>query len=441
MNRKDCFPNPHLVTMDLDDGTVRHSGLTQDMIHMVGGAAVNSLLLDAYRHRHPLVLGTGPLTGGFAPASCLMAVSFFPNETECRHVPVVMKSGPMLKFCGIDFVVFLGRSPVPCVVIIEKDRIRIDSARDLAGLSIPEIVRRLTSTRPLGRELVLVTGPGAQGLDHSTGTSVFGGFERCGLSKVLAAKNILAVVLGRGGSIPIYPGTIEMGLELAQQIHNQLPRQRFKAILGRIPGSGPALALVKKYFRQSHACYHCPVGCINHLQYPAAYKTQNTGKEQGKGVFILDHEGFARLAEKRPKDAHILMGRAMALGLNPVAVAGRLNSGNFLNQTLTEMETLSMDEKNNSLAREDAHQELCGISAKVYHRFGGGLPIILPQNTNGFPGTWEERVAFAMTVGVCPIPLLLTDIPPASFVRFIPLGPETQESLNLRLENSVKGLL
>ena len=73
---KNSGKNNKIAVVDLETGSILYKELTMDMAQHIGGAAVNTLLLKEYSHQTPLVLGTGPLTGGFAPGSCLMVASF-----------------------------------------------------------------------------------------------------------------------------------------------------------------------------------------------------------------------------------------------------------------------------------------------------------------------------------------------------------------------------
>lgn len=327
MNLSDRHTNNRMVVIDLADGSIIHSNLTANMLEHIGGAAINTLLIEKYIQHCPLVLGTGPLTGGFAPASCLMAASFYSKDNGFRHVPVVVKSGPLLKLSGLDFVVFLGQAPEPSVVIIEKGSIRVNPADDLAGLSIPKAINQLQQKTGTEREIALVTGPNTTGSSshHSASTSIFGGFDRCGLARHMASKNIRAIVLGGGGKISFSTEDLEANRLLTAKVQKQLPRYRPHTILGKMMTCDPAKTIVKKYFRHSHACFHCPVACINFLQYPSKQMKIQNKNDPVRGVFILDHEGFAAFSRKRPKDAHILMEKSMALGLNPVISAEQID--------------------------------------------------------------------------------------------------------------------
>lgn len=442
--------NPNIVVVDLENRSIINIEPTAEMRDHIGGAAINALLMEKYSRQDPLVLGTGPLTGGFAPASCLMVASFCPQDpyTQSKkicHVPVTIKSGPLLKLSGMDYVVFLGQADKSLVIHIEKGQIRMDLAENLAGLDIPEAVKQLKLTGM--QEAALITGPDAKASQghHTASTGVFGGFDRCGLAGNMASKNIRALVLGGGKKMAFDSEDLTADSVLTAKIKKQLPRNRFLTILGKLPDAGGAKALAKKHFRHSHACYHCPVGCINFLRYPA--DTNNTGKGQEtvqsiavNGVFVMDHDGFAALCHKRPKDGHVLMGKAMALGLDPWILSEEIDSNSPLDPAMTQLESM-VKTKMPDRAKKCQHLN-DGISATAYHLFGGALPQILPPQSKEIFGSWEERVAFAMIVGVCPIPLLgIQALSPSAFLPFITRDHTSHEALMMRLEKGIQLLL
>ncbi len=436
MNFTGGFANRRIAVVDLEKSSMVQTVPTAEMVESIGGAAVNTLLLEKYSQQMPLVLGTGPLTGGFAPASCLMAASFCSRDRGICHVPVVINAGPMLKFSGIDFVVFTGQAPRTCVVVISKDNIHIETADDLAGMSIPATVKQLKSRGM--EEVALVTGPDVHtsSRHHSASTSVFGGFDRCGLAGYMASKNIRAIVLNGGGEISFNDKDLEASRVLTGQLHKQLSRTRSMTVLGKITDSNPARKLVKKYFSHSHACFHCPVGCINFLKFPG----MQTRTEQAdiRGAFILDHQGFAALAKTRPKDAHILMEKALAMGLDPLALAGEMDDRIEFEQALAQMENRAEP----GIKKKAASQLPPGISIEAYHRFGGALPQIIPPNTKKSFGIWEEQVAFAMIVGVCPIPqLLFPAMLPSAFMPFITRDQDQVKIFYSCLEKSIEKVL
>lgn len=443
--------NHNIAVVDLENRSIINIEPTTEMVEHVGGAAVNALLLEKYSQQDTLVLGTGPLTGGFAPASCLMVASFctqdpYTKNRKICHVPVTIKSGPLLKLSGMDYVVFLGKAAKSLVIFIENGRIRMDLAQGLAGLDIPEAVKQLKLKGM--QEAALITGPDAKASQghHTASTGVFGGFDRCGLAGNMASKNIRAVVLGGGKKMAFAAEDLTADRVLTAKIQKQLPRNRFLTILGKLPDADGAKALAKKYFRHSHACFHCPVGCINFLRYPADTKNTGKGQEAGQGmaangVFVMDHDGFAALCRKRPNDAHILMGKAMALGLDPFALSEEIDSKTPLDPAMTQLESI-VEKKMTGRVKKIRYLN-DGISSAAYHLFGGALPQILPSKSKEIFGSWEERVAFAMIVGVCPIPLLgMQALSPSALLPFITRDhTSSHEVFMRRLEKGIQLLL
>lgn len=436
MTFSDGCMNRRIAIVDLEKAATTQTALTAEMAEFIGGAAVNALLLEKYSQQMPLVLGTGPLTGGFAPASCLMVASFPSKDRGICHVPVVIKSGPMLKLSGLDFVVFTGQAPRPCVVVLSKGNIQVETADALAGMDIPATVKRLKARGM--KDVVLVTGPGAHSFSrhHSAFTSVFGGFDRCGLAGYMASKNIRAIVLNGGGKIAFNEEDLETSRVLSAQVHKQLPRSRSMTVLGKITGNNSARKLVKKYFSHSHACFHCPAGCINFLKTPGMQTC--AAEVETRGAFILDHQSFAVLAQTHPKDAHILMKKALTMGLDPLVSPEEMDDRTTVEQALTQMENRAAPE----IEKKVKAQLPPGIPMDAYHRFGGALPQFFSQNTNKPFGRWEEQVAFAMILGICPVLQLI--FPSISVHAYLPFITRDQDQVKVFyncLEKSIEKVL
>ena len=123
-----------MVVVDLDEGSARVLPLPEDVVaENIGGAMVNRILYEQYRKEDPLVLGVGPLTGSFAPASCLMVATFrCLGSLDLCHTPILLRAGPEMKFSGVDFAVIKGVSSQLQALQISNTKIELLPAGDMS---------------------------------------------------------------------------------------------------------------------------------------------------------------------------------------------------------------------------------------------------------------------------------------------------------------------
>ena len=113
------FTNGKIGVVDLTNRSAYTVDLSEDLCRdRIGGASLNAQILSEYES-DSLVFGTGPLTGSFAPASSLLVGTFRSPRWDCLcHVPFMLRSGPELKFSGLDCLVIRGSSKEPCAVSV-----------------------------------------------------------------------------------------------------------------------------------------------------------------------------------------------------------------------------------------------------------------------------------------------------------------------------------
>ena len=114
----------------------------------IGGATLNARLLSEYES-DTLILGTGPLTGSFAPASSLLVGTFrSPRWDHLCHVPFMLRSGPEMKFSGFDVLVIRGAAMEPCALSVGRGQVRVLLLTDSAGKAVPELLQMLKHKAP-----------------------------------------------------------------------------------------------------------------------------------------------------------------------------------------------------------------------------------------------------------------------------------------------------
>ncbi len=363
----------------------------------IGGAAVNEDLFKQYKDDVPLVIGVGPLTGSFAPASCLAVATFLSPRFggNLCHIPLMLRTGPDMKFSGIDFLVIKGIASSPKILHVDKGFVRILSAEHLIRVDIPECLRILKKEMAHSRS-ILLTGPAADnGVQiASVSTGFNGSLDKVGLAFSMASKNLKGIVFNGTDGLSF----IEDNLKHNETIEKRLfaeeghKNEGFLSMLDKIGIEENLRGVIKKAKCRNMACYHCPSPCMSSVRFKWYDPRKNARVEDN--ILLSDHMGFLALAKKKGKDIFPLSESCHRFGLDPVAVADRLPESLSLLESLNAIEEISVTPEMPEI-RPELHQ-----SEEIYNLFGGGLPPILPDELR------KKRIGISMILGVCPIFLL-----------------------------------
>ncbi len=431
------FYNGRIALVHLDSASVEVLPLSEGMIaDGIGGAAINTLLLEAHMKEDPLVFGTGPLTGSFAPASCLMVATFRSPGGDVRHVPFMLKAGPQLKFSGIDFMVIAGKAEQPSMIELLNGTIRVLPADNITGLEIPEAERILMASGTSFPETVLIAGPAAENdAAHAcVSMGLWGSLDKASLAGFMASKSLRGVTMNASGGIAFPQENIARGQEMVKAMQNSYQRKKNPvAIYEMIDGGEDAKQLIKKLHKKSHACYHCPFPCMSYLEFKWNDGGRNRKALKRQGLFILDHKGFAALAAKRLDDAPVLMKRCIDLGLDPCAVAELLPRKASIEASIDILQEMAKGRSTKARIvgnKRSGHLPEGNISPVMDAFFGSGIPPFSHHDTKKDLGFWEKRIATAMVLGVCPILMLVfTQFEIPDLLRFITMENGELESL------------
>ena len=445
------FYNMKMVVVDLDEGSARVLPLPEDVFtENIGGAMVNRILYEQYREEDPLVLGVGPLTGSFAPASCLMVATFrCLGSVDLCHTPILLRAGPEMKFSGVDFMVIKGVSSHLQALQINNTKIEFLPAEDMRHMSVPEAMEAFHRKNTGSDRFIILTGPAA---DHNSSsavisTSMGGSLDKWGMASWMASRNLKAIILNGTGGLPFSDNNLDIGKRLKAAITHE--RQSMKrgcfSILEKMGSTTKALRFLAKSITKHMACYNCPFPCMSHVK----IRTRGLHKKvDKKGFILLDHSGFLALAKKRGRESLVLMRTCLHLGLDPVAVAPLLPSKGNIEKAIEIIERLAVvgESQNRVKETDDGNQSgrlLRGAITRAHYRlFGNGIPPILPDVAGSETGSWERRVGMAMVLGVCPLMMLLFPrIETAELLRFVSVDAQDLEFLERRLTASVDKLL
>lgn len=208
----------------------------------LGGRGFNSELLyrevgpevDPLGPKNRLMIGVGPLTGTFAPASSRTTITAksplgspegFGDSNMGGHF------GPELKFAGYDQVVIQGRSERPVYLSIRDDDVEVRDASHLWGMSVSKtdaIVKE-----DLGDEDVHVAaiGPAGERLVRfgCIITDVSRAAARMGMGAVMGSKNLKAVAVRGTGAVEIE--SPEEFYEICAETRDRLKRDAVAQLL------------------------------------------------------------------------------------------------------------------------------------------------------------------------------------------------------------------
>jgi len=398
----DNFYNMKVGIVDLATSSSETVSLNKEMAAgKTGGSAINENLFKKYEEDAPLVIGVGPLTGSFAPASCLAVATFSSprfGENLC-HIPLMMHTGPGMKFSGIDFLVIRGIASSPTLLNIERGRVRILSAEDLVGVDIPESVRLLKREMTHCRS-ILLPGPAAENGVHcaSLSTGLSGSLDKGGLALSMASKNLKGIIFCGTGGLAFNEGNRDYNETIEKRLFpgKEHKNEGFLSMLDVIGIENDLRNIVKKATWHNMACYHCPSPCMSSVGFKWRDPGNNSRVEDT--LFLSDHLGFLALAKKGGADAFPLSKSCHRFGLDPAAVADTLPERGSLAESLDTVEKISTAREKTEI--DGTPVSIGDVPAETHALFGGGIPPIAPGEL------WEERVRLSMILGICPIFLL-----------------------------------
>ncbi|MGE5790545.1 MAG: aldehyde ferredoxin oxidoreductase N-terminal domain-containing protein [Syntrophaceae bacterium] len=394
----------------------------------IGGAAMNAWLLSQYES-DSLILGTGPLTGSFAPASALLVGTFrSPRYDHLCHVPFMLRSGPELKFSGLDALVIRGAAKEPCALSVGRGQVRALAVPELPGKTVPELLQLLRQSAP-GFRASIISGPAADNDSPFASASIggHGSFDKVGLAARMAAKNLKAVLFNGIEGLPFREDHPALSKATQKMLRDSgaLAAEGFAPVLKKLADGSEAAGALRGKLGRNRACYHCPSPCMTY----AAPGKPGPGKE---GVLLLDHAGWAALSRKS-EDALPLLKRCLELGLDPCAVGNALREDRPLREAMNAVEALA---RAGASIDEEEYPSAPGIDSRTYRLFGGGITPIASGSA------WPDRVAAAMLLGICPVFMQIAGrLDRSDLLRFLSSDAEEIKALTVRLDGQIEKVL
>ncbi|MGB9618541.1 MAG: aldehyde ferredoxin oxidoreductase N-terminal domain-containing protein [Desulfomonilaceae bacterium] len=159
----DYLSSNRILYVDLGTGNVSHEDISDELVEAkVGGVGINTYLYERNRDNHPIILGTGLLTGTLFPGAALGIVSGeSPRTGGLAHAPITLKAGAELKYSGFDYVVITGKSEKPVFLWLHDGVADVHDASPLWGRDVWETTDAIR--KEMGDDLIQVLAIGKAG--------------------------------------------------------------------------------------------------------------------------------------------------------------------------------------------------------------------------------------------------------------------------------------
>ena len=442
------FYNMKMAVIDLTAGSGEIFPLSGDLLHEgIGGIGVNLKLFEQYHKEDPLVLGVGPLTGSFAPASALMAATFFSRKTNnLCHTPVLLRGGPELKFSGLDFLVIKGTSSLLQALLIGHGTVQLIPADALYEKVVPDALVSLRRQDVLNHRFIILTGPAS---DHhspyaAVSTEMGSGLDKGRMAGWMGSRNLKAIILNGTRGLPFEKAHVPLTQKLRADLlaQPQFTKNGCLAVLKKMESSLVEKSFLAKAMSKPLACYNCVFPCMSYIQTPTL---DGRKKRQTNGFVLQDHTGFLALLKKCGTQAFTLMNECFRLGIDPAAVAPLLPTSNNVEDAITILSKLAGTNDvviQSSERLETVNFLPANITIEEHSLFGGGIPAIVPDEGGCNSGLWARRVVVAMVLGICPLIMVFyPQIEEGRWLRFVAVRDIDLECLKKHFDSTVKTLL
>jgi aldehyde:ferredoxin oxidoreductase len=205
----------NVLNIDLSSGTVKRDRLSFEYVRgFIGGRGLGAALLEPFCAEGvdpldgsvPLVLSTGPLTGAGIPSGDRFSLSTIsPLTGTVMDTNSGGRLGRSLRRAGSDVMVISGRSAGPVTLVVEDGEIRLESAIDLWGSTVPETIIRLKERWGKTAGMSVVGPAGENGVRYaSIMTERMRAMGRGGAGAVMGSKNLKSIVAIGSGKVPIH---------------------------------------------------------------------------------------------------------------------------------------------------------------------------------------------------------------------------------------------
>lgn len=262
----------------------------------LGGRGRNSQLLyqlvpakaDPFGPENVIIFGSGPLAGTLAPGCS--------RSTVTAKSPLTGLLGdanfggffaPVMKRAGYDHIVITGAADKPLYLLVESGKVSFCDAAQLWGKSTRETEAALQLAHGDSVQAAVIGPAGENRVRMACVVHHYNVAGRTGMGAVMGAKNVKAVCVRGKAKIAVADEAVFK--QVRQRWLDKIKANPFTKFFGQYGSAGPlesesesgilavknfsqtgnypesvevSATTIKKYLTSSHACFACPVHCI-----------------------------------------------------------------------------------------------------------------------------------------------------------------------------------
>ena len=425
-----------ILVVDLNKGSCEEEDLTEEMVaENIGGAAINLALYKEHRERDPLVFGTGPLTGTFAPSGCAGVVTGrSPVTGKVCHVPLLWQTAVELKYSGFDFLVILGASENPVRLWLHDELAELLDAGEMWGKDVWESTDFLRVDHGDDYVQAITIGPAGE-----TGSALaqlsenyWGSRDVFGLGAVLGNKKLKAVAMRGMGTLEV----AEDFFDLCTGAQKEIRKGAIYGKGGMIPlleslgMDSQDLELLKQKAHRNTATFNCAYPAYTFLMLEETQDLLHESKKDEPGLLLTDPAGVVSLLGLK-EGLPMVLRRINRMGMDPIACGLLLAKENITQadeaeKKIRELAGSSVDL--NAAGVENVYgAPAWPLTRTLEERLVQALavfsPSVPPRPLGGEFGDfsisedpleraqwWLERMAAGSILGICPLSTLLSPV-------------------------------
>ncbi len=423
-----------IVVVDLDQGTCEEEEYEEEMLEEpIGGAAVNLELYKKYIDRDPIIIGTGLLTGTFAPSSCAGTVTAkSPVTGRVCHVPLLWQTAMELKYTGFDFIVILGKAEKLCRLWLHDELAEVADAEELRGKDVWQTTDWLRDEHGDDYVQVISIGPaGEKGCSIAQlSENLWGSRDVFGLGAAFGGKNLKAVALRGMGSLEVADGFFEDCLTAQNEIRKgaMFAKQGLVSLLEAVGVEAQDLQAVKQKVHRNSASFNCAYAYNTFLMIEEPADLLKESQKDEPGLLLTDPAGVIALLPLKD-GLPMVLAQINRLGLDPNACGALLSKEGISDPQ--EAEKRVKEIASNGIDLEAAgvdnvygvapwprSQALEDYLIQALAVFSHSLPTgPVGDGDADYSGAkdasdkarwWMERMAACSILGICPLSSLLS---------------------------------